>query len=237
MQVAIMAGGLATRLRPLTTTVPKSMITIDGKPFLEYQLEFLKKDGIKDIVLCVGHLKEQIESHFGDGGEFGVKIHYSREEGPLLGTAGALRNALPFLDNSFFVMYGDSYLFLDFVEIWKFFHQFKKSALMVVYKNQNLYDRSNVSINGNFVTKYSKTEQTPDMVFIDYGVSLLRKKVVEAIPENEYYSLETVFSSLIADRELLSYTTDKRFFEIGSREGLKEFQEYVERTLFKDNKR
>jgi MurNAc alpha-1-phosphate uridylyltransferase len=232
MQVAILAGGLATRLRPLTTTTPKSMILVYGKPFLEYQLEFLKQDGIKDIVLCVGYLKEKIESYFGNGSQFGVHIQYSVEERSLLGTAGALRNALDLLDDTFFVMYGDSYLFLNFNEIWRYFHQFEKSALMVVYKNENRYDRSNVSINGNFVQNYNKTEPTPDMEYIDYGVSLLRKKVLESIPENEYYPLETVFSSLIAHQELLSYPTNQRFYEIGSKEGLKEFQNYIKVNLF-----
>ena len=227
MQVAILAGGLATRLRPLTATVPKSMVMVHGKPFLEYQLEFLKKDGIRDIILCVGHLKERIESYFGDGSRFGVTIQYSKEEGPLLGTAGALRNALNLLDDPFFVMYGDSYLFLDFNEIWRFFHKFKKSGLMVVYKNENRYDTSNVSINGNYVQKYSKTEQIPDMVYIDYGVSLLRKKVIESIPTNEHCSLETLFQSLIEHGELLSFPAKQRFYEIGSKEGLKEFERYM----------
>jgi len=231
MQVAILAGGLATRLRPLTTTTPKSMVMVHGKPFLAYQLDFLKKDGITDIVLCVGHLNEQIESYFGDGSRFGVRIRYSKEEGTLLGTAGALRNALDLLDDTFFVMYGDSYLFLDFKEIWKFFHQFNKSGLMVVYKNENRYDTSNVSINGNFVQHYSKTEKTPDMVYIDYGVSILRKRVLEAVRKNEYYSLETLFSSLIGQQQLLSYLTNQRFYEIGSVEGLKEFQDYAETNL------
>jgi MurNAc alpha-1-phosphate uridylyltransferase len=229
MQVAILAGGLATRLRPLTHTIPKSMVMIQGKPFLEYQLDFLKKGGIDDIILCVGHLKEQIESYFGDGSQFGVTIQYSKEEGPLLGTGGALRNARDLLDDTFFVMYGDSYLFLDFKDIWRYFHRFDKSGLMVVYKNEDKYDTSNVSIDGIYVKKYSKTEQTPDMVYIDYGVSILRKKVLESVPVNEYYSLETIFSSLLAQKELLSFPVKQRFYEIGSKEGLAEFQEYVAR--------
>jgi NDP-sugar pyrophosphorylase family protein len=227
MQVAILAGGLATRLRPLTETIPKSMVMVQGRPFLEYQLEFLKKGGITDVLLCVGFLGEQIESHFGDGSRFGVTITYSKEEGGLLGTAGALRNAFDQLDDVFYVMYGDSYLFLDFGEIWRFFHRFNKSGLMVVYKNENKYDTSNVSISGDFVQKYSKTEQTPDMTYIDYGVSLLRKIVIESIPFNEYYALETVFSSLIARKELLSFPVQTRFYEIGSKEGLREFQDYI----------
>jgi NDP-sugar pyrophosphorylase family protein len=230
MQVAILAGGLATRLRPITHTIPKSMVEVQGRPFLEYQLEFLKKGGIDDIVLCVGHLKEQIESHFGNGSSFGVRIRYSKEEEPLLGTAGALRNAIELLDDTFFVMYGDSYLFLDFQEIWRYFHRFNKSGLMVVYENENRYDTSNVSIDGNFVKKYSKTEQTADMVYIDYGVSILQRKVLDILPENEYSSLENLFSTLIARKELLAFPVKQRFYEIGSKEGLKEFQDYIART-------
>jgi MurNAc alpha-1-phosphate uridylyltransferase len=230
MQAAILAGGLATRLRPVTSTIPKSMILIEGKPFLEYQLDFLKRGGIADIILCVGHLKEQIESSFGDGSRFGVKIRYSREEGPLLGTAGALRNAIDLLDDTFFVMYGDSYLFLDFQEIWRFFHRFHKSGLMVVYKNENRYDTSNVSIEGDLVKNYSKTDRTPGMVYIDYGVSILRKTVLESIPEHEYYSLEALFSPLINRKELLCFPVKERFYEIGSKKGLEEFQDYIAKT-------
>jgi MurNAc alpha-1-phosphate uridylyltransferase len=227
MQAAILAGGLATRLRPLSETIPKSLILIQGKPFLEYQLEFLKKGGITDIVLCVGYLKEQIESYFGNGSRFGVNIRYSKEEGQLLGTAGALKNAVNLLDDVFFVMYGDSYLFLDFQEVWKFFQQFDKSGLMVIYKNENLYDTSNVSVNGNLVKRYSKTEQTSDMVYIDYGISLLRKKVLESVPKNDYYSLEALFSLLAEQKDLLAFPVKQRFYEIGSKKGLAEFQDYV----------
>lgn len=232
MQIAILAGGLATRLLPITNTIPKSMVIIEGKPFLEYQLEFLKNNGITDIVLCVGHLKEQVESYFGDGSQYGVRLKYSKEQGPLLGTAGALRNAIDFLDDTFFVMYGDSYLFLDFNKIWRYFHQFEKSGLMVVYKNKNKYDTSNVSIEGNIVNNYSKTERASNMVYIDYGASLLRKKVLDLVPENEYYSLETLFLSLIVQKELLAFPVKQRFYEIGSKEGLAEFQDYITRMSY-----
>jgi MurNAc alpha-1-phosphate uridylyltransferase len=227
MQAAILAGGLATRLRPLSEAIPKSLILIQGKPFLEYQVEFLKEGGIEDIILCVGHLKEQIESYFGNGSRFGVNIRYSKEKEQLLGTAGALKNAENLLNDVFFVMYGDSYVFLDFREVLKFFYRFDKSGLMVVYKNKNLYDTSNVSIDGNLVKIYSKAEQTSDMVYIDYGVSLLRKRVLELVPKNEYYSLEAVFSYLVRQKDLLAYPVKQRFYEIGSREGLIEFQEYI----------
>lgn len=203
------------------------MVIVQGRPFLEYQLEFLRNNGINEIVLCVGHLKEQIEFYFTDGSRYGVNIRYSKEKGPLLGTAGALKNAFDLLDDIFFVMYGDSYLFLDFKEVWRYFNQFQKFGLMVVYKNNNRYDTSNVSLDGVFVKRYSKTEQDREMIYIDYGVSLIRKMALELIPKDEYYSLESLFSSLIAQKELLAFPIQERFYEIGSKKGLAEFQNYI----------
>ena len=224
MQIALLAGGLATRLRPLTTEIPKSLVQIDGKPFLEYQLNFLKEGGIKDIVLCVGYLGEQVESHFGDGSRFGVTIKYSHEGKQLLGTAGALKNAERLLEDEFFVMYGDVYLFIDFNAVMSYFHQFNKMGLMLVYKNFNQYDTSNVVIDGNLVKRYSKKRRTKDMVYIDYGTSILTKRALESFPSGQVYSLEQLFARMIQKKELLAYEVHKRFFEIGSREGLEEFR-------------
>jgi NDP-sugar pyrophosphorylase family protein len=227
MQIAILAGGLATRLQPLTEKVSKSMIMIEGKPFLQYQLEFLKKGGISNIVLCVGYLSEQIETYFGDGKRFGVDIKYSRESERLLGTAGTLKNAETLLEEEFFVMYGDSYLFLNFKEVGIHFQKFNKSALMVVYKNYDKYDKSNVVVEEGMVTKYDKKHKTKDMVYIDYGVSILRKKVLDMVPSNQVYSLEELFPALIKQNEMLASETKERFFEIGSHRGLEEFKKYV----------
>lgn len=227
MQIAILAGGLATRLRPHTEKIPKSLVKIYGKPFLEYQIDLLRKQGIKDIVLCLGYLGEQIQEYFGDGKRFGVKIWYSYEREQLLNTAGALKNAENLLKDEFFVMYGDSYLFLDFHTIASYFHQFKKLALMVVYKNYDRYDKSNIVIEGNLVKKYSKKVKTKDMVYIDYGASLLRKEVLDLVPKNTPYSLEELFSKLISRKEVLAFEVKKRFYEIGSKKGLVEFQKFI----------
>jgi len=227
MQVAILAGGLATRLRPLTDTIPKSLVEICGKPFLEYQLDFLRRGGIEDVVLCVGHQGEKIEGHFGDGRRFGVNIKYSYEKGGLLGTAGALKNAEHMLEDKFFVMYGDSYLFLDFATVMSYFDEFEKPGLMVVYKNYDCYDRSNVAIEGNSVKQYSKKEKTGDMVYIDYGASLLRKQALELVPANQVYSLEQLLGQLIELKALLAYEVHERFYEVGSPEGLDEFTAFV----------
>lgn len=226
MQVIILAGGMGTRLGSLTKGLPKSLVPIHGKPFLEYQLECLKTNGIRDIVLCIGHLGAQIKERFGDGSSFGVNISYSTED-KLLGTAGAIKKAEPLLEETFYTMYGDSYLFLDFKEVMKFFKANNKLALMTVYKNHNLYDRSNTAITENLVKKYSKTDITPEMIYIDYGVNVFRKQALSLIQENQYCSLESIFPQLIEANELLAYEVKERFYEIGSISGMKEFTNYI----------
>lgn len=227
MQVAIIAGGLATRLADLTRNQPKSMVKIWGKPFLEYQLELLKKGRIKDIVLCIGHMGEQIENYFGNGKRYGVNIRYSHED-TLLGTAGALKKAEGLLDEVFFTMYGDSYLFLDFVNVMHYFKSQNKLALMTVYKNYDRYARSNTAIEANLVKKFSKKEKTKDTVYIEYGANIFRKEVLKMVPENQFYSLDDLFPRLIDMEELLAYEVDERFYEIGSIRGLKEFEKYMQ---------
>ena len=206
------------------------MVKILGKPFLEYQLELLKKNGIQDIVLCLGHLGEQIEDYFGDGSRFGVNIKYSYEREELLGTAGALKKAETLLDEVFFTLYGDSYLFLDFKAALSYFLSQDKLALMTVYKNFNCYDRSNTVIEGNLVTRFSKKEKTKDMVYIEYGANIFRKEVLDLIPRSPY-TLEQLFPQLIARGELLAYEVDKRFYEIGSPQGLKDFERFAQDVL------
>ena len=229
MQAAILAGGLAKRLRPLTEKIPKSLVEIEGKPFLEYQLDFLKAGGVSDVVLCVGYLGEQIEKYFGDGGGFGVNIKYSREGDTLLGTAGALKKAVNLLQEEFYVMYGDSYLFLDFTNIMCYFKNQNKLALMTVYKNRGRYDASNTVIEGGLVRRYSKQDRTADMVYIDYGANILRKQALGIAPADRPYSLEELFPALIERNELLAYEVKERFYEIGSPEGLAEFTKYISR--------
>jgi NDP-sugar pyrophosphorylase family protein len=229
MQVAILAGGLATRLKPLTDKIPKSLVMIQGKTFLEYQLDFLRAGGITDIVLCVGHLGGLIEEKFGDGSKFGVRIKYSREGKNLLGTAGALKKAGGLLVDEFFVMYGDSFLFLDFNNIMCYFKNQDKLALMTVYRNRGRYDKSNTVVAGNLVRRYSKQAAAGDMEYIDYGASILRKKVLELVPADRPCSLEELFPRLIERDEMLAYEVKERFYQIGSPEGLEEFKKYISR--------
>jgi NDP-sugar pyrophosphorylase family protein len=226
MQVVILAGGLATRLGDLTRNQPKSMLKFRRKTFLEYQLELLRRGGIKNIVLCLGHMGEQIERHFGNGRKYGVNIEYSLED-KLLGTAGALKKAEAWLNDVFFTMYGDSYLFLDFSLVMSYFKSQNKLALMTVYKNYDQYDRSNTVVEGNLVKKFSKRKKTKDMVYIEYGANIFRKEALNMIPESQYYSLDDLFPRLVEMDKLLAFEVKERFYEVGSPQGLNEFEEFV----------
>jgi NDP-sugar pyrophosphorylase family protein len=227
MQVAILVGGLAIRLRPMTDSIPKSMIEINGRPFIEYQLDMLRKQRVTDVVLCIGYLGDQIEHHVGDGFKFGIKVKYSYEGKQLLGTAGALKNAEHLLNEQFFVMYGDSYLFLDFSAVLAHFKKFNKLGLMVVYKNNDRFDKSNVVLEDNLVKVYDKKRKTEGMHYIDYGTMLLRKKVLDLIPYNQAYALEDMLVPIVEQGELLAYEVKERFYEIGSLNGINEFKKYV----------
>jgi len=229
MQVAILTGGLATRLGDLTRNQPKSMLKIRGKTFLEYQLELLSRAEIKNIVLCIGHMGEQIERHFGNGRNYGVNIEYSLED-EIFGTAGALKKAEALLNEVFFTMYGDSYLFLDFPAAMRYFKSQNKLALMTVYKNYDQYDRSNTVVEGNLVKKFSKKERTEGMAYIEYGANIFNKEALNMIPENQFYSLDDLFPRLVEMGELLAFEVKERFYEIGSLQGVKEFEDYIKGT-------
>ena len=227
MQCVILAGGLATRMRPMTLDVPKSMIEIDGKPFLEYQLELLKENDIRNVVVCIGHLGHQIKEYFKKGERLGMNIKYGDEKESPLGTAGALKKAGAFLADEFFLMYGDSYVPVDFQGIASYFKKCQKKSLMVVYENKDRFDKSNVEVEENLVKSYDK-KKNQGMLYIDAGVSILAKDVLRRIPSNVNYPLEKVYKGLIAEKQLLAYKTAQRFYEIGSFEGLEEFKNLVE---------
>ncbi|OGN87806.1 MAG: hypothetical protein A2Z74_03285 [Chloroflexi bacterium RBG_13_46_9] len=229
IQVAVLAGGMATRLGLLTRSRPKSLVMIDNKPFLEHQIMMLKKGGVKEIVLCAGRFAQQIVNYFGDGAGYGVHIIYSIEEKPL-GTAGALKNAESILNEVFLTLYGDSFLSVNFEEILSFFMRSQKLGLMTVFKNNGFCDRSNTCIDDpGMVVKYDKQSEK-GLEYIDYGLNVFQKKVLEMIPADEYYTLEQVFNRLIGRRQLISFETKERFYEIGSLTGLAEFQKYVQST-------
>lgn len=227
MQTVILAGGLGTRLRPITDSIPKSMMPILGKPFIRYQIELLKRNELRDIVLCVGYKAEQIIKFLGNGKKFGVSIVYSEDGAELKGTAGTLKNAEPLLEDEFFVMNGDSYLPINFSKPLETFRTNNKLALMVVYKNRDRYDRSNVAIEDQRVVRYDRDRKWPGMEYIDYGLGIFKKEVLEFIPKGRFYQLDELFQKLIAMKQLMAFEVYRRFYEIGSFEGLKSFETYV----------
>jgi len=228
MKIAILAGGLGTRLGSLTKDTPKSMIKVCGKPFLEYQLGLLKKHHLREMVLCVGYLKDEIERYFGDGSRFGVRIEYSKEEKPL-GTAGALINAESVLGDDFLVLNGDSYLAINYGEVIERYKLGNKLGLMVVYRNNDRYDKSNVTIADGLVTNYDRSGRIENMNYIDYGLSILDKKALKFVPQSKFFQLDEVYRDLVKRRELMAFETQVRFYEIGSVQGLEDFTKIVER--------
>ena len=154
--VAILAGGLATRLRPVTEKIPKSLVPVAGKPFLAHQLELLRSRGICRAVLCVGYLGDMIQHDFGDGSAFGIQLDYSFDGPQLLGTGGAVKQALPLLGEEFFVLYGDSYLPVEYRSVAEFFRRSGKLGCMTVYRNEGRYDTSNVVFGDGEIAVYDK---------------------------------------------------------------------------------
>ena len=226
MQVVILAGGLATRLRPLTEKIPKALIDINGDPFIHYQLNYLKKQGISNVVLCIGFLADQIQGYVGDGKKYGLTISYSLDGKELLGTGGAIKNAINYLDDNFFVMYGDSFLPVNFREIYQNYINENKNVMMTILKNNNQWDRSNVIFENNEITLYDKNILSPIFFYIDYGLSLFSKGTFINMT-NRKFDLADIFNSLSIDGNLGSFEIFERFYEIGSLAGISEFKEYV----------
>lgn len=222
LPVAILAGGLATRLRPLTETIPKSLIDVAGRPFLSHQLEQLAAQGLKKVVLCVGHLGEMIEKDYGDGSAYGIDLKYSFDGPVLLGTGGALRQALPELGKAFYVLYGDSYLPVDFQEIGRTFNESGADGLMTVFRNEGLYDTSNVWFEGGRILRYDKNVRLPEMRHIDYGLSLFKADAFSDIRPDQKVDLADIMQDLLAKGRLTGFEVHKRFYEIGSHTGLAE---------------
>ncbi len=231
MQCLILAGGLGTRMYPVTERVPKSLIPVLGRPFLAYQLDLLAAEGFRDIVLSIGHLGEQIRDYAGDGSEWGLQIQYCDEGSTAFGTGGAIRLAYDrgLMDRQFFVIYGDSYTKVPFDDILDGFGRNGKLATMVTISNADRWDRSNVLFENGRLVVYDKTRTHPrlsEMRHIDYGVSLLTETAVRRLPEGKS-DLSALCHQLSVEGRLAGYEVFNRFYEIGSPRGLDEFSEYV----------
>ncbi len=220
LPVAILAGGLATRLRPVTEKIPKSLVEVAGKPFIVHQLALLRAAGVKRVVLCLGHLGEQVEALLGD------QVEYSYDGGELLGTGGALKKALPKLGDRFLVLYGDSYLTCDYRAISDAFVASGKLALMTVFHNEGQFDASNVEYRDGRIVRYEKG--VPGMTHIDYGLGGLSARAFDGYSGR--FDLAVVYRDLLARGELAGYEVTERFYEIGSPAGLEATRRRIQET-------
>jgi len=227
LPVAILAGGLATRLRPITEKTPKSLVEVAGRPFIFHHLDWLQRQRIPRVVICVGHLGEMIQAKVGQGDRWGMEVLYSCDGARLLGTGGALQKALPMLGEEFFVFYGDSYLPIDFQPVEEAFRASGQPALMTILRNRGQWDRSNVEAREGRILLYDKKNPTPSMEYIDYGLGVLSAGLVRSHREGEPWDLADLYRDLARKEQLASWEVRRRFFEIGSMEGLAETETFL----------
>jgi len=225
--VAILAGGLATRLQPVTETIPKALVDVNGEPFIAHQLRMLRAHGVDRVVVCAGFLGEMIRDVVGNGTGYGLQVEFAFDGPRLLGTAGAVKQALPLLGEAFFVLYGDTYLSCDYRAVQTAFERSRRPALMTVFRNENRWDRSNVEFVNGRILAYDKGKQTPRMQHIDYGLGVFNHSAFEIVPRNQPYDLAMLYHSLLTQGQLAAYEVDQRFYEIGTFEGLEETRRHL----------
>jgi N-acetyl-alpha-D-muramate 1-phosphate uridylyltransferase len=224
--VLILAGGLATRLHPVTETIPKSLLEIHGEPFVAHQLRLLQQAGVREVILCVGYLGEMIEAFVGDGSRFGMQVRYSHDGTALLGTGGAIKKACPLAGENFFVLYGDSYLTCNYAAVQSAFVKSGKPALMTVFCNENQWDRANIEFSAGEIFCYDKKNQTENMRHIDYGLGVFSAKVFDTAAEGPL-DLEVVYQSLLMRKALAAFEIFERFYEAGSFDGIRTLAAYL----------
>ena len=227
LPVAILAGGLATRIRPITNAVPKSMIDINGQPFLEWQLQLLEKNNCETVVLCVSHKAQIIEDFVTNRPLSKMEIQLSWDGEKQLGTGGALAKAMEKLGSAFLVLYGDSYLPLNYEEVANHFLKSNKLGLMTVMKNELGLESSNVILENGFVSKYSKHSPEKSMEYIDFGLGAFRSDSFSHLNLNEPTDLSVIQADLATRNELVGFEVKERYYEVGSFQGIRDFQKYV----------
>jgi NDP-sugar pyrophosphorylase family protein len=228
--IAVLAGGLATRMQPATLSIPKSMLEIAGEPFIAHQLRLFRREGIERVVLCLGYLGEQVAAFVKDGGRYGLQVVYSHDGDVLLGTGGALRRALPLLGEEFLVTYGDSYLDIAMRPVVDAFCAAKTTALMTVFHNAGRWDTSNIEFADGRIIDYSK-QATPRMTYIDFGLTMLSASALAAFAEGEAFDLADVYRRLVLEGRMAGFEVDRRFYEIGSPTGRAETEGYLRQQM------
>lgn len=218
---------MATRLRPITETIPKAMVEVAGRPFIDHQLDLLHRNGIRRVVMCLGYRGRQLEQYVGDGSARGMDVTYAYDGEKLMGTGGAVRRALHLLGDVFWVMYGDSYMDIDYAAVLDHFAHSDADALMTVLRNGNRWDTSNVVFRNGRLLRYDKKQLTPDMDYIDYGVALLRRPAAERIPTDRPFDLAELYTALVTEGKMVGHEVTDRFYEIGTPAALEEAARYL----------
>lgn len=219
----ILAGGLATRLRPVTETIPKALVDINGEPFISHQLRLLRAQGVTNIILSVAYRGEMIREYVGDGSAFGVSVSYVEDGPQLLGTGGAIKHALNDINSeAFFVLYGDSYLPCDYAAVQQYFMQTDKLGLMTVFHNEDKWDASNIEFANQTIIAYDKKNKTPRMQYIDYGLGVLTKESFLLVQDKNEFDLAFFYQLLLEKNMLAAYEVTQRFYEVGSFTGIEE---------------
>ena len=226
-QLVILAGGFAKRLGLITEQIPKALVKINDIPFVDWQLSLLARKGIKKVIFCVSHKSEMIEGHIGDGSRFNLEVKYSKDGITQLGTGGAIRKSISLLDESFMVLYGDSYLEMDYKEAQTAFEGSGKPAMVTVYKNSGQYDTSNIKFKNNVVVQYKKGLTNTQFTHIDYGLSFFKKEVFANQELGKYFDLSEVFEELSMRKDLAGYEVSNRFYEVGSIQGISELSKHL----------
>ena len=229
LPLAILAGGYATRLGSLTKDSPKCLIEINGRPFVDWQLDLLIKYGYTDFIFCISYKSDMVQDHLGDGSRWGVKIRYSLDGETQLGTGGAIQKALPLLGKAFAVIYGDSYLPIDYFQVEREFLSSPAQALMTVYENHNRFDKSNVEFSDGILVNYEKGTNIPKMRHIDYGLTYFRSSAFPALGATKSFDLSDTCHRLSSEGKLAGFEVFERFYEIGSAQGIEEFSDYLRR--------
>ncbi|MCR5421656.1 MAG: HAD-IIIA family hydrolase [Lachnospiraceae bacterium] len=230
MQVVVLMGGLGTRLKEYTKECPKPLVKVCGKPFFDYSLRLLIHHGFKKFLFLIGYRADMIEDYYGDGSSLGISISYCYDGKELLGTGGAVRRAYDYLEDDFLLMYGDSFMDIDYEETLYRYYEGKSrgmQALMTVLKNGNRFDKSNVIMDGSSIRLYDKMNMTPEMDYIDYGVCIYEKKLFDDFEVGVKFDIAILQNRLSIDKKMTAHIVTKRFYEIGSPAALNEFTEYV----------
>ncbi|CAN5350988.1 N-acetylmuramate alpha-1-phosphate uridylyltransferase [soil metagenome] len=230
LPVALLAGGLATRLRPVTEHIPKSLVDVAGQPFILRQLDYLHSQGVRSVVLCVGHLGHLVETVVGDGSTRGLDIRYSFDGERPLGTGGAIARAMPLLGEEFFVLYGDSFLPIDYAAVEQSYRDQGKPALMTVLRNEDRWDTSNVTFRDGRVVAYDKHVRSAEMAHIDYGLGVISRGAILHPYRSGAFDLSEVYGYLATSGLLAGHEVRDRFYEIGSHAGLADTIRYFEHS-------